>query len=253
MHGKSERTHLMSIVAGETAGGAYPGDSIGHAGETGEDGLALEVAAGVGALLAVVPAQHQISLLHSGFPPAEKAQERAEHDTKRTTPRMNRIQRGKKGGETGHGTSSSASMPSMYSLMVIVGSASSAKASPPSRAASAMSPTAAAGGRVRVWRGGQGTAGLACALARGGEIGEGMLVRGAEIEQKRKGITKREGGLMWREREEAEERGEREREWEEERERRDLFLGPGDRNLSASLRSGVGLGVWDAGPRRRRV
>lgn len=73
MHGKSEQTHLMSVVACEAAGGANPGDSIGHAGEAGEDGLSLEVPAGVGALLAVVPAQHQIHLLHRGFPPAQKA------------------------------------------------------------------------------------------------------------------------------------------------------------------------------------
>jgi len=62
MHGKSEQTHLMSVVADEAAGGAHPGDSIRHAGEAGEHGLALEVPAGVGALLAVVAAQHQIRL-----------------------------------------------------------------------------------------------------------------------------------------------------------------------------------------------
>jgi len=53
----------MPVVAGEAAGGADPGDSIRHAGEAGEDGLALEVSAGVGAVLAIVPAQHQIRLL----------------------------------------------------------------------------------------------------------------------------------------------------------------------------------------------
>jgi hypothetical protein len=55
----------MPVVAGEAAGGTDPGDSIRHAGEAGEDGLALEVPAGVGALLALVTAQHQIRLLHS--------------------------------------------------------------------------------------------------------------------------------------------------------------------------------------------
>lgn len=52
----------MAVVAGEAAGGADPGDAVGHAGEAGEDGLALEVAGGVGALVAVVAAQHQIRL-----------------------------------------------------------------------------------------------------------------------------------------------------------------------------------------------
>jgi hypothetical protein len=59
--------HLMAVVAGEAAGGADSSDTRWHAGEAGEDGLALEVAAAVGALLAVVPAQHQIRLL--GFTP----------------------------------------------------------------------------------------------------------------------------------------------------------------------------------------
>lgn len=81
MHGKSEQTHLMSIMAGEAAGSANPGDSIGHAGDAGEDGLALEVPAGVGALLAVVPAQHQIHLLQGGVSVAgQKAQEQGEHE-----------------------------------------------------------------------------------------------------------------------------------------------------------------------------
>ena len=56
----------MAVVAGEAAGGADPGDAVGHAGEAGEDGLAPEVAGAVGALVAVVPAQHQIRLLGFG-------------------------------------------------------------------------------------------------------------------------------------------------------------------------------------------
>lgn len=63
----------MSVVAGEAAGGADPSDSIRHAGDAREDGLALEVPAGVGALLAIVPAQHQIRLLHSVPVPKSRA------------------------------------------------------------------------------------------------------------------------------------------------------------------------------------
>lgn len=64
--------HLMAVVAGEAAGGADSGDTVGHAGEAGEDGLALEVAAAVGALLAVVTAQHQIRLLGFTNPKKKK-------------------------------------------------------------------------------------------------------------------------------------------------------------------------------------
>ena len=145
MHGKSEQTHLMSVVAGEAAGSAHPSDSIRHAGEAGEDGLALEVPAGVGALLAVVAAQHQIRLLHRGFPAAQRervSKAEHEHGTKSAPTRTDRIHlsrgRGRETPHAGYRTSSSASMPSMYSSMVTVGSASSAKASPPSRAVSAM-------------------------------------------------------------------------------------------------------------------
>lgn len=52
----------MAVVAGEAARGADPGGAVGHAGEAGEDGLALEVSGAVGALVAVVAAQHQIRL-----------------------------------------------------------------------------------------------------------------------------------------------------------------------------------------------
>jgi hypothetical protein len=55
--------HLMAVVAAEAAGGADARVAGGHVGEAGEDGLAREVAAGIGALLAVVAAQHQIRLL----------------------------------------------------------------------------------------------------------------------------------------------------------------------------------------------
>jgi hypothetical protein len=55
--------HLMAVVAAEAAGGADARVAGEHAGEAGEDGLAREVAAGIGALLAVVAAQHHIRLL----------------------------------------------------------------------------------------------------------------------------------------------------------------------------------------------
>ena len=91
MHGKSEQTHLMSVVAGEAAGGAHPGDSIRHAGEAGEHGLALEVPAGVGALLAVVAAQHQIRLLHRGFHAPQR-----EHMSKVNKRKEDKKEKGKK-------------------------------------------------------------------------------------------------------------------------------------------------------------
>ena len=66
----------MAIVAVKGAGGADACVAGRHAGEAGEDGLAREVATGVGALLAVVPAQYQIRLL--GFRrPERKSQEQA--------------------------------------------------------------------------------------------------------------------------------------------------------------------------------
>jgi hypothetical protein len=187
----------MSVVAGEAAGGAHPGDSIRHAGEAGKDGLALEVPAGVGALLAVVAAQHQIRLLHRGFPaPHRERKSKAEHEhgTKSTPTRTKRIRRAREG-DAGYRTSSSASMPSMYSPMVTVGSTSSTKASPPSRAVSAMPPAAAAGtlGRFGLglgfggWVRGTGLRASSARLERLGRDGGCFAGRGAEIEQGRSG------------------------------------------------------------------
>jgi hypothetical protein len=62
-NGETARPHLMSVVATEAAGGADARVAGRHAGEAGEDGLALEVAGGVGAVRAVVAAQNQIRLL----------------------------------------------------------------------------------------------------------------------------------------------------------------------------------------------
>jgi hypothetical protein len=65
--------HLMAIVAAEAAGGADACIAGGHAGEAGEDGLAREVASGIGALLSVITVEHQIHLL--GFRCRRKAHE----------------------------------------------------------------------------------------------------------------------------------------------------------------------------------
>jgi hypothetical protein len=83
---------LIAIVIAEAVGSADAHVAGGHIGEAGEDGLAHEVASGIGALLSVIAAKHQICLL--GFRRRKKAHKNGKRSLELSRKESNSTSRG---------------------------------------------------------------------------------------------------------------------------------------------------------------